>query len=69
MSAANRYLMLARREIWERRSLWVAPVAVAGLLLAAAVVFFVYTVAERMRRSTLVPQPAAVKRRRLDLRA
>lgn len=46
-----------------------ALITMKGLLLAAAVVFFVYTVAERMRRSTLVPQPAAVKRRRLDLRA
>ena len=46
-----------------------ALITVKGVLLAAAVVFFVYAVAERMRRSTTLPQPVAVKRRRLDLRA
>lgn len=36
MNVANRYLMLARREFWEHRSLWLAPVAIVGLLLLAA---------------------------------
>jgi ABC-2 type transport system permease protein len=32
----NNMLMLIRREIWENRSLWLAPLVVAGLILIAA---------------------------------
>jgi ABC-2 type transport system permease protein len=33
MNKNNKYLTLARREIWEHRALWLAPVVVAGLML------------------------------------
>ena len=32
----NNMIMLIRREIWENRSLWLAPLVVAGLILIAA---------------------------------
>jgi ABC-2 type transport system permease protein len=32
----NKVLMLMRRELWENRSLWIAPLVVAGVLLLAA---------------------------------
>ena len=32
----NNILMLIRREIWEHRSLWIAPLALAGVLLVIA---------------------------------
>jgi ABC-2 type transport system permease protein len=56
MSAANRYLILARREVWERRSLWLAPVALAGLLLTAAT-FGALRFGNGVRISTDHPMP------------
>jgi ABC-2 type transport system permease protein len=36
MNQNNKYLTLARREFWEHRGLWMAPVIAAGLLLVGA---------------------------------
>jgi ABC-2 type transport system permease protein len=36
MISANKVLMLVRREIWENRSLWIAPLAIAGIILVSA---------------------------------
>jgi ABC-2 type transport system permease protein len=36
MISANKVLMLVRREIWENRSLWIAPLAIAGIILMSA---------------------------------
>jgi ABC-2 type transport system permease protein len=37
MNKNNKYLTLVRREFWEHRGLWMAPVVAAGLMLAAAI--------------------------------
>ena len=37
-TALNAFSLLVRREFWEYRALWMAPVVVAGLLVAAALV-------------------------------
>ena len=36
-------LMLGRRELWEHRGLWLAPLVVAGILTAACIVAILYT--------------------------
>jgi ABC-2 type transport system permease protein len=36
MISANKVLMLVRREVWENRSLWIAPLAIAGIILLSA---------------------------------
>jgi ABC-2 type transport system permease protein len=36
MNSTQKVTMLIRREIWENRSLWIAPLAIAGLILFAA---------------------------------
>jgi ABC-2 type transport system permease protein len=36
MISANKVLMLVRREVWENRSLWIAPLAIAGVILISA---------------------------------
>jgi ABC-2 type transport system permease protein len=33
MNGTNKIMMLVRREVWENRSLWIAPVAIAGVIL------------------------------------
>ena len=32
----NKVLMLIRREYWENRSLWIAPLVIAGIILVSA---------------------------------
>jgi ABC-2 type transport system permease protein len=36
MSSTNKILMLIRREVWENRTLWTAPLVIAGVILFAA---------------------------------
>jgi ABC-2 type transport system permease protein len=36
MISGNKVLMLMRREIWENRSFWIAPLAIAGIILVSA---------------------------------
>lgn len=36
MSSATNVMMLIRREIWENRSLWIAPLVMAGVILFSA---------------------------------
>jgi ABC-2 type transport system permease protein len=38
VNVVNTLLLLIRRELWEHRSLWIAPLVVAGLLIAGALV-------------------------------
>jgi ABC-2 type transport system permease protein len=38
----NHMLVLVRREIWEHRSLWIAPLVVAGVILFIAAVGFIH---------------------------
>ena len=33
MNGTQKIMMLVRREVWENRSLWIAPVAIAGVIL------------------------------------
>lgn len=39
---ANTLLMLARRELWEHRGLWIAPLVVAGVMIAMCIVAILY---------------------------
>jgi ABC-2 type transport system permease protein len=40
---ANTLVMLGRRELWEHRGLWLAPLVVAGILMAACIAAILYT--------------------------
>ncbi len=40
---ANTLLMLGRRELWEHRGLWIAPLVVAGVMIAMCIVAILYT--------------------------
>ncbi len=37
MNQNNKYMTLARRELWEHRGLWLTPVIAGGLMLLAAI--------------------------------
>ena len=39
----NTLVMLGRRELWEHRGLWLAPLVVAGILLAACIAAILYS--------------------------
>ena len=36
MNSSSKLLMLIRREVWENRSLWIAPLVISGVILVAA---------------------------------
>lgn len=36
MISASKVMMLMRREVWENRSLWIAPLAISGVILVSA---------------------------------
>jgi ABC-2 type transport system permease protein len=36
MISASKVMMLMRREVWENRALWIAPLAISGVLLVSA---------------------------------
>src|SRR5215831_12373061 len=36
MNGSSKILMLIRRELWEHRSLWIAPLVISGIILLSA---------------------------------
>jgi ABC-2 type transport system permease protein len=38
MISASKVMMLMRREVWENRSLWIAPLAISGVILVSALI-------------------------------